>query len=179
MCTGWLSQWQCWSRSRLAEVGILALALAWRAFLIKAFQPSRSRPFLSIHSLMDGLRLLWKYRHHISLVRTHRKSNSIKMDLRCCGWEAQSYISSCWCWESLLILVQMLVTNAIDSPRLCRKKALNSSQVKGAVLSLSTWVLCYCQRKLILSRRNKAAKDTHWGPVAPAVPKWSLHCRQK
>ena len=46
-----------WLTSRLAEACILALVLARIAFLIKAFQPSRSRPFLSIHNLMDGLRL--------------------------------------------------------------------------------------------------------------------------
>lgn len=53
-----LPRWQCWSRSRLAEACILALASAWVPLLIRAFQPSRSRPSLSIHSRINGLRPL-------------------------------------------------------------------------------------------------------------------------
>lgn len=41
---------------------------------------------------------------------------------------------SYWYGESRLILVQMLVTKAIDFLRFCRKKVLNLFQVKEIVL---------------------------------------------
>ena len=38
------------------------------------------------------------------------------------------------------------------------------------------WTLCWCKRKLIIPRKNKAANEVQLGSVAPAMSKWSLYC---
>lgn len=40
----------------------------------------------------------------------------------------------------------------------------------------SNLLLCCCQLKLARSRRKDAAKGIRFGPLAPAVAKWSSHC---
>lgn len=92
--------------------------------------------------------------------------------LYCFRWQAQSSISSCWYWESLLISLQMLFTKAVNSPRLFWRKALNSSYMRSATRSCSIWLLCSYKRNLILSQKNKAAKGTCLWPFASAVSKW-------
>lgn len=80
----------------------------------------------------------------------------------------------CWYWESCLTLLQMVFTNAQESPRFFLRRALNLIHDKGA--TPSSCRLCWCKRQPVLPRKNKAAKGILLGPVAPAVSKWSLHC---
>ena len=70
--------------------------------------------------------------------------------------------------------LQVVYTEALESPRFFRRKALNSTQDKG---SLTAWFqrLCKCQQKLILLQRNKAINGVRLVPVAMAVVKWFLH----
>ena len=70
--------------------------------------------------------------------------------------------------------LQVVYTEALESPSLFRRKALNSTQDKG---SLTAWFrrLCKCQQKLILLQRNKAVNGVQLMPVVTAVVKWFLH----
>ena len=72
--------------------------------------------------------------------------------------------------------LQVVYTEALESPRLFRRKTLNSTQGKGTTPSAwFFWQLCWCQQKLILPQRNKAANGVRLVPKAPVVLTWSLH----
>ena len=64
--------------------------------------------------------------------------------------------------------LQVVYTEAIESPRFFQRKASNSTQGKR---SSTAWFrrLCWCQQKLILPRRNEAANGVRLVPKAPAV----------
>ena len=63
-------------------------------------------------------------------------SASNSMDWGCSRWDAQSWTSICWYWESYLMRLQVVYTEALESSRLFRRKALNATQDKGA---LTVW----------------------------------------
>ena len=77
------------------------------------------------------------------------------------------------------MVFQILSSKARDSPRLRRRKALNSSQVSGTLVSPAFLALCCCQRNKARFRRKMAAKGTRFGLLALAVAKWSSHCWMK
>ena len=66
--------------------------------------------------------------------------------------------------------LQVVYMEALESPRLIRRKALNTIQDKR---SLTAWFrrLCKCQQKLIPLQRNKAVNGVRLVPVAIAVAK--------
>ena len=76
---------------------------------------------------------------------------------------AQSWTSSCWYCES------------------CLTPLNHQDTFEGKLWTRpgsTAWCfrrLYWCQRKLILSRRNEAANGVLLVPVTPAVSKWSLH----
>ena len=65
----------------------------------------------------------------------------------------------------------MVYTETLKSPRLFRRKALNSIQGKEATFWL--WHVRSCQQKLILWRRNEVANRVWLMPVVLTVSKWS------
>ena len=160
---------QHWSRCWLLWMRALALALF--AALTSLSQGSYCRPTLSIHNFIKGLSPSYNVRPSWPSKGAQSASNSNRIDWRCSRWAAKSWTSSSWCWDSLLILLQTLPTNGSDSPRLCFKKALNSSQGKGAAYLRLVLVLCCCQRWRMPLFKKDAAKSTRLWPLAAAVSK--------
>ena len=92
---------------------------------------------------MDGFRPSSKYLTIVDSVGAATRSNSIKIDWRCLRWEAQSYTSSSWYWESFLSFLQMLSTNDLDSPKFfCRKSLELCPGYKGYFLISTMLKLC-------------------------------------
>ena len=77
------------------------------------------------------------------------------------------------------MVFQILSTKACNSPKLRRRKALNFSQVSGTLVSPAFLALYCCQQNKACSQRKVAAKGTRFGPLTPAVAKWSSHCWMK
>ena len=68
-------------------------------------------------------------------------------------WDAPSWISSHWYWESYLMRLEVVYTEALESPRLFRRETLNSTQGKRSSTAWFFRRLNWCRWKLILPRR--------------------------
>ena len=84
----------------------LALASALTVLSTTSSQESSSRSLTSNWARIEGRRPSRKYRIMVSLLGAATESNSRRTACRCSRCAAQSKTSSCWYWESLLILAQ-------------------------------------------------------------------------
>ena len=152
-----------------------ALASAMTAFFMAWSEVSFWQSSCLAWVPMEGLRPLRNRRIKTGSEITASASNSRKTLYQCSRWAAQSITSSNWCWEFFLIVLQIILTKTLNSPRLCRKKALNTSQLLGTLVwsSILCWCCCHWNRAVFF--KKVAANGTWFRPVALAVAKWSLH----
>lgn len=99
----------------------LVFALALIAFLIKSFQLFFFLFNCFIWVLTKGLSLSLNNQMRVALARALSASNLMKMDWKYLRWKAQSS-TSFWYWEFCLILLQIIFTNAWESPILSIKE---------------------------------------------------------
>ena len=131
---------------------------------------SRSQPRSSNWARIEDLRPSRKCRIRTSSFGAAAGSGSLSTVCKCSRCAAQSTTSSNWYCESLRIVLQMLSTKALDSPRLRQRKALNSSQVIGTAVSLSIFRLCCCQR-------NRARSGGRWLQTEHGFVPWHRRWR--
>ena len=159
-----------WDRRFAFALAATAFFTIWRKF-------SNLWSLFCSSAKMDGHRLSLKYLSIVGSAGAPTRLYANKIDYRCLKYAAHSSTDSCWCWETRLNWLRMLLAKARSSPRFVRRKSLNSPHVIGS--SASERRFCWCHRWTIAPRRNEAAKGTRFGPLAPAVLKWSSHCWQK
>ena len=126
---------------------------------------------------MDGHRLSRKYLSIVGLAGAPTELYANKIDCRCSKCATYSNTDSCWCWETRLNWLRMLLAKARLFLRFFQRKSLNFSHVIGFSASEQCFYWCHCWT--IALRRNEAAKKTQFGLLIPTVLKWSSHCRQK
>ena len=156
-----------------------ALASAVIAFLMDWSQVSFRRPSCLAWAQMEGLRPLRNRRIKTGSKITVSALNSQRTIYRCLKWAVQSITFSNWCWESFLMVLQIMSTKASGLPRLWQRKALKPFQLIGTLVWASISHEYCCQRNKAVFFRKIAANGTRFGPMAPVVAKWSLHCWKK
>ena len=89
---------------------------------------------------IDGCRLFRKYLSIVGLVRASTGLYANKIDCKCSNYAAYSNTDSCWCWETNLNWLKMLLAKIRSSIRFVWRKSLTSSYVIGSLASKQ----CFC-----------------------------------
>ena len=157
----------------------VALASAGIAFLMASSQVSFWQSFCFAWVQMEGPRPSRNRQIKTGFEIIVLASNSWKTVYKYSRWAALSITSSNQCKESFLIVLQMVSTKAVDSPRLWQKKALNLSQLIRTLIWSPILRRCCCHWNKAVFFKKITANKTWFGPMAPVVAKWSLRCWKK
>ena len=108
---------QCWSMSLVvARDRRFALASAATAFFTIWRKFSNSWSSFCSSAKMDGRRPSRKYLSIVGSAGAPTGSYANKIDCRCSRCAAHSNTDSCWCWETRLNWLRMLLAKARSSP---------------------------------------------------------------
>ena len=123
---------------------------------------------------IDRHRPFWKYLSIVTLAGALIGSYTNKIDSRCSRCAAHSNNNSCWCWETYLNWLKILLVKTQSSPRFFWRKSLNFFYIIG--FSASKQYFYQCHRWNIALQRNKMRKRTWFGLLALPVLKWLSYC---
>ena len=88
---------------------------------------------------MEDRRPFRKYLSIVGLVGALTRSYANKIDYRCSRCAAHSSTDFCWCWETCLNRLRMLLAKPQSSSRFFWRKCLNSSYIIGSSALELAW----------------------------------------
>ena len=143
--TNWEPWGQCWSMFLVVTRDYrLALALATTTFFIIWTKLSNSWSLFCNSAKMDGRKPYQKYLSIVDLVGAPTRLYANKINYKCLRCAAYFNTDSCWCWETRLNWLRMLLAKVQLSPRFVWRKFLNSPYVVGSLASEQPFCWCHC-----------------------------------